>query len=103
MPTPSILVATWDSGLFSVTGKTVRQELAGQSVRSLVADGQGGVLAIVGGHSLSRRSPGGEWTEVAQSEFELSCCVPIGNVVYGGTDDGHVMRLVQEDAKQRFA
>ena len=52
MPTSSILVATWDNGLFSVTGKMVHQELANQSVRSLVADGRGGVLAIVGGHSL---------------------------------------------------
>jgi hypothetical protein len=60
MPTASILVATWDNGLFSVTGKMVRQELADQSVRSLVADGHGGVLAIVGGHSLCRRSSDGE-------------------------------------------
>lgn len=37
MPTPSILVATWDNGLFSVTGKRVHQELTDQSVRSLVA------------------------------------------------------------------
>jgi hypothetical protein len=50
MPTPSILVATWDNGLFSVTGKMVHQELADQSIRSLVADGRGRVLAIVGGH-----------------------------------------------------
>jgi len=38
MPTPSILVTRWDNGLFSVTGKMVHQELADQSVRSLVAD-----------------------------------------------------------------
>jgi hypothetical protein len=73
MPTPSILVATWDNGLFSVTGKMVHQELANQSVRSLVADGRGRVLAIVGGHSLCRRSSDGEWTAIAKSEFELSC------------------------------
>ena len=48
MTTPTILVATWDNGLFSVTGNTVHQELSDQPVRSLVADGQGGVLAIVG-------------------------------------------------------
>jgi hypothetical protein len=47
---PSILVATWESGQFSVTGDAVRQELADRPVRSLVADGRGGVLAIVGGH-----------------------------------------------------
>ncbi len=38
MSTPSILVATWGNGLFNVSGKMVYQELAGQSVRSLMAD-----------------------------------------------------------------
>ena len=102
MPTPSILVATWDTGLFSVTGKTVRQELADQPIRSLVADGQGGVLAIVGQHSLCRRSSDGEWTEIAKSEFELSCCVPIGNLVFAGTDDAQVLRVDAEGAQQRL-
>ncbi len=103
MPTPSILVATWDNGLFSVTGKTVRQELINQSVRSLVADGRGGVLAIVGRHSLLRRSSDGEWTAIAKSEFQLSCCVPIGNVVFLGTDDANILRVGPDGAQQRLA
>ena len=102
MPTPSILVSTWDNGLFSVTAKAVEQELAGQSVRGLAADGRGGVLAIVGGHSLCRRSSDGEWTEVAKSEFAVSCCVPIGNLVFVGTDDAHVLRLDPDGAQQRL-
>jgi hypothetical protein len=101
-PTPSLLVATWDSGLFSVSGKMVRQELANQSVRSLVADERGRVLAIVGGHSLCRRSSDGEWTAIAQSEFELSCCVPIGHVVFVGTDDAHILRVAPDGAEQRL-
>jgi hypothetical protein len=100
MPTPSILVATWDNGLFSVTGKMVHQELADQSVRSLVADGRGRVLAIVGGHSLCRRSSDGEWTAIAKSEFELSCCVAIGNVVFVGTDDAHILRVDPDGAQK---
>jgi hypothetical protein len=100
MPTPSILVATWDNGLFSVTGKTVRQELADQSVRSLGADGRGRVLAIVGGHSLCRRSSDGEWTEVAKSEFDLSCCISIGEVVFVGTDDARILRIAPDGAQQ---
>jgi hypothetical protein len=100
MPPPSILVATWDNGLFSVTGKMVHQELADQSVRSLVADGRGSVLAIVGGHSLCRRSSDGEWTAIANSEFELSCCVAIGNVVFVGTDDAHILRVDPDGAQQ---
>lgn len=102
MPTPSILVATWGNGLFSVIGKMVRQELPDQSVRSLVADGYGRVLAIVGGHSLSRRSSDGEWTEIVKSEFDLSCCVPIGNVVFVGTDDANILRVDPDGAQQRL-
>src|SRR4029077_14621669 len=85
---------------FSVTGKMVRQELADQSVRSLVADGCGRVLAIVGGHSLWRRSSDGEWTEIAKSEFDLSCCVPIGNVVFVVTDDARILRIDRDGAQQ---
>ena len=99
---PAILVATWGNGLFSVTGKVVRQELADQSVRSLVVDGHGSVLAIVGGHSLCRRSADGEWTEIAKSEFDLSCCVSIGNVVFVGTDGAHILRVDPDGAQQRL-
>ena len=101
MPTPSILVATWDNGLFSVTGNAVHQERAGQSVRGLTADGHGSVLAIVE-HSLCRRSPDGEWTTLATSESELSCCVPIGNVVFVGTDDAHILRVDPDGSQQHL-
>ena len=102
MPTPSLLVATWDDGLFSVKGKTVHQELADRSVCSLVADGHGSVLAIVGGHSLCRRSSDGEWTEIAKSDFQLSCCVPIGDVVFVGTDDAQILRVDPDGTQQRL-
>jgi hypothetical protein len=101
MSIASILVATWDNGLFGVTGKTVRQELADRSVQSLTADGRGSVLAIVGGHSLCRRSPDGQWTEIAKSEVDLSCCVAIGDVVFVGTDDARILRL-DPDGTQQF-
>jgi hypothetical protein len=93
MPTPSILVATWRSGVFSVTGDIVHQELADQSVRSLAPGGHGAVFAIIDRHSLCRRSSDGKWTEMAKSEFELSCCVPVGNVVYVGTEDAQILRI----------
>jgi hypothetical protein len=101
-PPPSILVATWGDGLFSVTGKAVHQELADQTVRSLTADGRGNVLAIVGRHSLRRRSSDGDWTEIARSEFDLSCCVPIGDVVFVGTDDAHILRVDPEGTQRRL-
>ena len=101
MPTSSILVATWDNGVFSVTGKEIRHELANQSVTSVVADRRGGVLAIVGGHSLCRRSADGEWTTIAESKLPLSCCVPVGNVVFVGTDEAQVLRVDPDGTQQR--
>lgn len=89
----SLLVSTWETGLFSVQGKLVRQELAGQSVRGLIDDGQGGVLAIVGSHALCGRSREAVWTEVARSEAELYGCVKIGGAIFAGTDDARVLRF----------
>jgi len=90
---PTILVATWGDGLFAVTGNGRTQEIADQPVRGLAPDGRGGALAIVGRHSIRRRAPGGEWTTVATSEFELSCCMAVGDAVYAGTDDARMLRL----------
>jgi len=93
MPTPSILIATWDNGLYRFDGETFHQELADQSVRSLAGDEHGGVLAIVGGHSLYRRAASGDWTAMAKSEFDLSCCVPIADRIFVGTDDARILRV----------
>jgi hypothetical protein len=89
----TILLATWSDGLFAVTGNGYRQEIADLCVRGLAPDGRGGALAIVGGNSLRRRAPNGKWTTVATSEFELSCCVAVGDRVYVGTDDARMLRL----------
>ena len=93
MMEPAILVATWGDGLFAVTGDGRTQEIAKQPVRGLAADGRGGALAIVGGHSLRRRAPSGEWATVATSECELSCCMAVRDAIYVGTDDARMLRL----------
>ena len=93
MTKPTILVATWGDGLFAFTGDGRTQEIANQPVRGLAPDGRGGALAIVGGHSLRRRAPSGEWATVATSEFELSCCMAVKGAIYVGTDDARMLRL----------
>ena len=93
MTKPMILVATWGDGLFAVTGDGRAQEIANQPVRGLAPDGRGGALAIVGRHSLRRRAPSGEWTTVATSEFELSCCMAVRDTIYVGTEDARMLRL----------
>jgi hypothetical protein len=93
MPTPTLLVSTWDDGLFTVAGDAVDHDFAGQPVRGLVSDGQGGALAIVGAHGLYRRTSGGEWGEVANGEAPLSCCVAVGDDIFVGTDAADVLRV----------
>jgi hypothetical protein len=95
---PTIIVATWGDGLFAVTGDGRRQEIADLSVKGLAPDGCGGALAIVGGNSLRRRAPSGEWATVATSEFELSCCMAVRDTIYVGTDDARMLRLRDRNA-----
>jgi len=89
----TVLVATWSDGLFVISGGTRDHELASHSVRALAPDGRGGALAIIDGRFLYRRAPGGVWSTIATAEFDLSCCVAVGAVVYAGTDDAHVLRV----------
>ncbi len=96
MTKPTILVATWGDGLFAVTADGRTQEIANQPVRGLAPDGRGGALAIVGGHSLRRRAPNGEWATVATSQFDLSCCMAVGDAIYVGTEDARMLRLTHE-------
>jgi hypothetical protein len=93
MTTPIVLVATWREGVFVVTGNTSHLELAGQAVRGLAPDGNGGALAIVGGHSLRRRTAAGEWRTIAVSDSDLSCCMAVGDSIYVGTEDAQVLRI----------
>jgi hypothetical protein len=93
MTTSTILVATWNDGLFILSGQDRRQELPNQCVRNLAPDGKGGALAIVDYHSLLLRSSDGEWSTQAVSEIALSCCVNVRDTVYVGTDDARVLRL----------
>ena len=93
MTASTVLVATWRDGLFVVSGGTRDQELANHSVRALAPDGHGGAIAIVDGRSLQRRAPDGVWSTIATAEFDLACCVTVGDVVYVGTDDARVLRV----------
>jgi hypothetical protein len=98
MTTPSLLISTWDDGLYNVTGDTVRHEIAEGSVCSVVADGRGGALAIVDAHALHRRSAGGEWAAIATSDIEIACCIPVGDVIFVGTTDARILRVDPDGA-----
>ncbi|HEV2388647.1 MAG TPA: hypothetical protein VGS20_15485 [Candidatus Acidoferrales bacterium] len=93
MTASTVLVATWRDGLFVVSAGSRDQELANRPVRALAPDGHGGALAIVDRRSLYRRAPDGVWSTIATAECDLACCVTVGDVVYAGTDDAHVLRV----------
>jgi hypothetical protein len=100
---PSILVATWENGLFRIDGASVRHELAGRSVRGLADDGDGGVLAIVDGRAVQRRSRDGAWCAIATVDLPLSCCVKVGDAIFVGTDDARMLRIDRGGAWKMLA
>jgi hypothetical protein len=97
-----VLVATWRDGLFVIAGDTLDEELRNQSVRALAPDGGGGALAIVNGHTLHRRAPGGVWSAIATTDLDLACCVAVGDVIYVGTDDARVLRVGTDGALEQL-
>ena len=101
--TPTALVATWRDGLFVVGGETPRPRTRhiSRSERSHPT-GRGGALAIVNGRSLRRRAPDGVWSTIATTEFDLACCVAVGDVIYVGTDDARVLRVDADGALEQL-
>ncbi|MBL8269062.1 WD40/YVTN/BNR-like repeat-containing protein [Steroidobacter sp.] len=99
---PTVLVGTWDDGLFVVSDGYRSHELRGQLVRSVTTDGAGGALAIVDGHTLRQRDTGGSWQTIAESEFSLSSVVKVLSDIYVGTDDAQVLRLDSNGDLQRL-
>jgi hypothetical protein len=97
----TVLVATWNDGLFVVTDGRVHHELAGQPVRGLASDGRGGALGILRNASLCRRSRDGTWSTIAEGAVELACCVAVGTTIYVGTDDAHVLRVREDGSFER--
>ncbi len=89
----TILVGTWDAGLFVVTAGMPDRELVNHSVRALAPDGRGGAIAIVDGRSLRRRSSTGVWSTIATTDMDLACSVTVGGQIYVGTDDARVLRV----------
>jgi hypothetical protein len=90
---PTVLVATWQDGVFVVSDKAREHEFAGHSVRRLTTDGRSGALAIVDGDTLRRRSADGQWSILASIAGDLSCCVATRAAVYIGTNTARVFRL----------
>jgi hypothetical protein len=93
MKMPVVMMATWRDGLFTLSGGTVRQELAGRSVRWLTRDARGGALAIVDNRTVYRCTADAGWHTVAASPADLSCCIEVGDLIYAGTDDARLFRI----------
>lgn len=95
MSSPYVIVATWSDGLF-VIGAETHHELSGSSMRGLVSDRRGGLLAIVNGTTLRRRAADGAWQTLAQSSVALACCLALPDAILVGTDDARILRLTED-------
>jgi len=98
MPTPTVLIATWRDGLFTITGDSIRHEFAGRTLCGLTRARDGGALAILDRHSVGRLTRAGEWQLVAEVDRSLVCCLELGDAIYAGTEDARVLRI---DARGR--
>jgi len=88
-----ILASTWNDGLFVLSPDSNSHELAGRPVRGLSDNPEGGVFAVVDGHSLFRRDSKGSWDCIATSEYSLSVTFVVDGKIYVGTDDARVLAL----------
>ncbi len=86
----TLLVGTWADGVHVIASGFRSHELAGQSVRGLVRDAEGRVVALVGGHKICRRRfdarDGVQWETLASCEQDLACCSPMRGALLVGTD-----------------
>ena len=99
----TVLVATWQSGLYALADQSCRLELPGQSIKGLARDSSGNALAIVGGKSVCRRTAAGAWLTIATSELDLACCVAVGaNIYVGANDAAQVLRVCDDGSLERF-
>jgi len=89
----SLLVSTWQDGVFLLQGGKISHEVPGRQAWTLAAEENGSALAIIDQQSLWRRARDGGWTEIAKSK-SLSSCLNTRGEVFVGTDDGaHLLRL----------
>ena len=93
MPHTTILVSTWSDGVFAVSDVRREHEFANHRARTVIADCHGGAFSIIDNRSLCRRAPDSAWTTIATAEFDLSCLIKVGDVLYAGTDDARVLRV----------
>lgn len=100
---PTLFVATWSNGVTVFSAGRRCHERAGESVRHMVSDGHGGVLAIVGRHAIERRHPDGGWETIATATSDLSCILRVGAAIYVGTDgDAGLLRMQPSGELERL-
>ena len=94
MTNPTILMATWADGLVAMTGDGHTREFANQPDQR-ARTGRARRSTRHCRPTYAAQTLGGEWRIVATSEFELSCCIAVGDAIYVGTEDAHILRLPQ--------
>ncbi len=99
MSAPTVLIATWRDGVFSLTDGTFHHEWPGRSVTGLARAGNGEALAILDGKSLCQRAADGGWETIATSQLDLACCIGVGADIYVGINDAAQVMRVRDDGR----
>lgn len=101
MSSSSVLISSWSDGVVALSPDGRGHELPGRRVSSLVPDGPSGVIAVVDGAAVMRRSPAGEWSELATSKLGIVSCLSVDEVVYAGTEGAHLLRVGADGSVER--
>jgi hypothetical protein len=89
----TVLISSWTDGVFVLSADRREHELAGRPVAALAPDGRSGAIGIVAERTLARRSPRGDWSDLATSAQPMECCLAVGGVIYAGTEGAHLLRF----------
>jgi hypothetical protein len=74
-------------------------EIRGRQFTAMALEAEGTCLAVIEGHEIWRRDPGGAWSKIATSPIALQSLISSGGLIFGGGMDEAIMIRITEDGK----
>ncbi|MDQ1534638.1 MAG: hypothetical protein QOF28_2399, partial [Actinomycetota bacterium] len=99
----AVLVATIDGYHVLTSAGEHHVALGGHEVEALTPGPRGTWIAVVDRHEIWQHGDDGEWRPLASTDFDLTCLVTVGDVVFAGAVGAHVLRLDDDGALQSLA
>ena len=99
----AVLVATIDGYHVLTSAGEHHVALVGHAVEALTPGPGGTWIAVVDSHEIWQHGDDGEWRPLASTDFDLTCLVTVGDVVFAGAVGAHVLRLGDDGTLQSLA